>query len=360
MSTRARRLAAVRGAFARSDDPYAGGDMATASRLGAALWVIAGVLTWLLLPLSQPVEAIGQVGWAVAAACTVVGLVGAKTIASGRVSWDGLLVSSYLGLAQVALLQWLAGGSGTPYGELYLLVVIYAGATHPPRRVAGVLLATAAGVAAPLAYEGVTGALLGQTALRVVLLSAVGLLASVLIRSVRAQRVGLRDRSDQAERLARLDELTGLPNRRAFGEALGMEISRAQRFGSPLTLLAADLDGFKQVNDTFGHPAGDACLRHVADILKLTLRQYDSCFRVGGDEFTLLLPETSAADAETVARRVTAAVAAVAGPDGASLRVTCAPAELAEGMTGDELVAAADAELLARKRSPGLRLAHSV
>jgi diguanylate cyclase (GGDEF)-like protein len=223
-----------------------------------------------------------------------------------------------------------------------------------------VLLATAAGVAAPLVYEGVTGALLGQTALRIVLLSAVGLLASMLMRSVRAQRVGLRDRSDQAERLARLDELTGLPNRRAFGEALDMEISRAQRFGSPLALLSADLDGFKQVNDTFGHPAGDACLRHVADILKLTLRQYDACFRVGGDEFTLLLPETSAAEAETVARRVTAAVAAVAGPDGASLRVTCAPAELAEGMTGDALVAAADAELLARKRSPGLRLAHSV
>jgi diguanylate cyclase (GGDEF)-like protein len=237
--------------------------------------------------------------------------------------------------------------------------VLYAGALHPPRRLLGVVAAIAVASTAPLAYDGATPERVGQVGLRVVLLCAMGLLASAVMRTVRAQRVNLRNRSDAAEREARIDELTKLHNRRAFVEALAVEISRAQRFDSPLSLVVADLDDFKRINDTFGHPAGDKCLRDVADVLRDTLRQYDACFRWGGDEFALVLPETTAIDAEIVCRRAAAAIAGCIDPAGEPLRITCAPAQLTDGMTGDDLVAAADAVLLERKNGRGLRLAHS-
>ena len=196
--------------------------------------------------------------------------------------------------------------------------------------------------------------------LQFVLLSAIALLAAGLMKHVRAQRLGLRESGARAERLARVDELTGLPNRRAFSEALVVEIARARRFGSPLALVIGDLDDFKGINDTHGHPAGDACLVAVAEALRGTLRQYDTCFRWGGDEFALLLPETTAVDAEQVVWRLAAAVGACRDAAGAPLRITCAPAELTGAMSsGDELLAAADAELLTRKRARGSRLLRS-
>ena len=353
------RLHGIRAAFAPADDPYRGGDLATACRLGALLWIIATAVTWLLLPLSQPDEAIGDWGWAVAALVTSAGLVGVRRMRRGQVGWNELLATSYVAVAQVALFEWLAGGDGTPYPELYLLVALYAGALHPPRRLLGVIAAISAASAAPLVYATFSADRLGQTALRLLLLSAVALLASTLMRTVRAQRVGLRERGDQAEQLARVDDLTRLPNRRAFGEALDAEIARAERFGAPLSLVLADLDGFKGVNDGHGHPAGDACLRAAADALRATLRQYDACFRWGGDEFAILLPGTAVDEAEAACRRAREAVAAYPRPDGAPLGLTCAPAQLDAGMTSDDLVAAADAKLLERKRGPGLQLARS-
>ena len=349
----------VRAFFARADDPYAGGELPIACRLGAVLWVIATVLTVLLLPVSPPDEPVGAWGWIVAAATLALGVAGAHRMHVVRISWDGLYVTSYLAIGQVALLQWLSGGVGSPYAELLLLTTLYAGALHPPRRLLGVLGATALALAAPFAYDTATAEQVGGAALRMVLLTAVAMLAAGLMRNVRAQRVGLRNRSDQAEREARIDELTGLPNRRAFVEALRVEISRARRFGSPLSLVVGDLDAFKAINDTYGHPAGDATLCTVADVLRSSLRQYDACFRWGGDEFALVLPATDAPEAEGVCHRLTAAVAACAGPDGLPLRITCAPAQLGDAMTEDELLAAADAVLLERKSQPGLRLAHS-
>jgi GGDEF domain-containing protein len=91
---------------------------------------------------------------------------------------------------------------------------------------------------------------------------------------------------------ARVDRLTGLFNDRWMMEALGKEIHRSQRYGSPLALIMLDLDGLKAVNDRFGHPGGDALLRHTAGKVSAALRQIDSAARVGGDEFVVLLPAT--------------------------------------------------------------------
>jgi len=100
------------------------------------------------------------------------------------------------------------------------------------------------------------------------------------------------------------DPLTGLYNRRLFSEAFEKELNRARRYGSPLGLVILDLHRFKEVNDKHGHPRGDEVLRAAAATLKKALRTSDSAFRIGGDEFALLLPQTDAAQALALSRRV--------------------------------------------------------
>jgi len=100
------------------------------------------------------------------------------------------------------------------------------------------------------------------------------------------------------------DPLTGLYNRRLFSEAFEKELNRARRYGQPLGLVILDLHRFKEVNDKHGHPRGDEVLRAAAATLKKALRTSDSAFRIGGDEFALLLPQTDAAQALALSRRI--------------------------------------------------------
>jgi diguanylate cyclase (GGDEF)-like protein len=110
---------------------------------------------------------------------------------------------------------------------------------------------------------------------------------------------------EAARSLADRDPLTGFINHRALYERLGEEFVRAVRARRPLSLLMLDVDDFKLVNDTFGHQFGDRCLVHLAAIVKSTLRAADVPARYGGDEFAVILPETDAAAAATVAARIT-------------------------------------------------------
>src|SRR6478735_8449006 len=109
---------------------------------------------------------------------------------------------------------------------------------------------------------------------------------------------------DIVQRQAITDDLTGLVNRRRFIEALDAEIERARGFGSPLTIVLADLDNFKQVNDEHGHHGGDVVLRAFADLIRSHVRDVDVSGRLGGEEFAILLPETDAAGAARVAERM--------------------------------------------------------
>lgn len=102
------------------------------------------------------------------------------------------------------------------------------------------------------------------------------------------------------------DSLTGLYNQRHFLAVLEPEMERAKRYLRPLNLICIDLDNFKQVNDILGHVEGDAALRFTANIIKKQLRKTDMAFRYGGDEFMVLLPETSSEEAEIIGRRLTA------------------------------------------------------
>jgi diguanylate cyclase (GGDEF)-like protein len=118
--------------------------------------------------------------------------------------------------------------------------------------------------------------------------------------------------ADELRRIAMIDALTGVANRRSFDDALEHEWRRAQRAGDALALLMIDVDHFKSFNDRYGHPAGDACLRAVAQaLLGTSLRPADLVARYGGEEFVVLLPQTPRAGAEHVAHSVLDAVEAL-------------------------------------------------
>jgi diguanylate cyclase (GGDEF)-like protein len=135
----------------------------------------------------------------------------------------------------------------------------------------------------------------------------------------------LREASAELERLASVDPLTGVLNRRAFFDRLGTEFRRGLRYGRPVAALMIDIDHFKLLNDTHGHAAGDAVLTAVADTLAPNVRESDVIGRYGGEEFAVFLPETTLADGAFVAEKLRLVVEALEVPapvGGSPLRVT--------------------------------------
>ena len=142
-----------------------------------------------------------------------------------------------------------------------------------------------------------------------------GVTSDVLAR-LRERLVELEVENARLRQLSHHDELTGLANRRGFDAHLEKGIEALARYGSVVTVLALDLDGLKRINDTQGHPAGDDVLRAVARVLTSSLRVSDTPARFGGDEFGIILPQTSEARAVQVAQRLTAAVEKIEVPGG--------------------------------------------
>jgi diguanylate cyclase (GGDEF)-like protein len=114
----------------------------------------------------------------------------------------------------------------------------------------------------------------------------------------------LREAQRKLEEQSVTDALTGLKNRRFFDERLHEEFRRAQRYGDYLSLIMIDLDHFKEVNDRFGHPAGDLVLREAASLIRASIRDPDICARYGGEEFAVILPKTHMSGALAVAERI--------------------------------------------------------
>lgn len=158
---------------------------------------------------------------------------------------------------------------------------------------------------------------------------------------------------EREQQSARTDELTGLHNRRHFFELAERECSVARRHGRPLSVVLIDIDHFKQINDTFGHQAGDEVLARLAGTVAAHRRSGDILARYGGEEFVLMLPETEAQSALRVAEQLRAAVAAdgVDTPSGrANFTISAGVAQLgADAQTLEQLIRKADEALYAAK-----------
>src|SRR5918993_474597 len=153
------------------------------------------------------------------------------------------------------------------------------------------------------------------------------------------------------QRVAAIDSVTGLFNRRHFETRLQGEIQRVHRQQQPLSLLMVDIDDFKRINDTFGHIEGDQTLRTVAELMRGGVRIFDVCARYGGEEFAILMPGASLDTAAQVAERIRRRVHQRFQHDPVGVTISVGVAKLAPGQTGEELVAAADRRLgLAKRR----------
>ena len=142
----------------------------------------------------------------------------------------------------------------------------------------------------------------------------------------------------ELSRISQTDSMTGLPNRRFFEDRLREYISVSNRYDQPFSLLMADIDHFKHINDTFGHDAGDEILKAFADVLQCNCRNCDYCASFGGEEFMLFLPMTRAEDARMTAERIRLATRENCFlPDGHRLTVSIGVAEFQLGDTPDTL-----------------------
>lgn len=153
--------------------------------------------------------------------------------------------------------------------------------------------------------------------------------------------------------LADHDSLTGLCNRRCFMERLAAECARSRRYKRPFAVVLCDLDGLKQLNDCHGHQLGDAALVRLADVLRSTLRASDGAYRVGGDEFALVLVEAGADEAADVVSRLRAELAPSDDPGLAGLSASFGVAVFERHDEVAKLLRRADAAMYADKRRRG-------
>jgi diguanylate cyclase (GGDEF)-like protein len=171
--------------------------------------------------------------------------------------------------------------------------------------------------------------------------------AALALHSIRRQVDRL---LKQLRELARTDPLTGLANRREFESCFELELARARRSGAPFTLALGDIDFFKRLNDAHGHHAGDEALRATGQAITESTRSTDVCARIGGEEFAILLPDTTAALALPVIERVRRRMADVKTPASAPLRMSFGLVEFpAQGSTMRELMHTGDAALYEAK-----------
>ena len=161
----------------------------------------------------------------------------------------------------------------------------------------------------------------------------------------------------RVEQSSRIDELTGLFNRRHFEEQLNRGIAFHSRYGGVFSLLLLDLDGFKTYNDIYGHPSGDEVLRQIGRTVKNSIRGADQAFRYGGDEFVVILPQTTVDDAYAVAERVRTQIDTEM--KARETAVTCSvglASYPSDGLMSSELVTSADTALYYAKRTGGNRV----
>ena len=238
------------------------------------------------------------------------------------------------------------GGYLSPLRPLLFVVLVYPAFAYPWRFVLGLGLFEVAGVALVLSADGAVG-----TSQKAFLLVGLGLTLGMI--TIAAQNRGVQECAVAAltgrlEEQALEDPLTGCLNRRGFDRALAAEAARGNRYVVPWALLMLDIDHLKELNDAAGHAAGDAAIQRVADAMRAEARRTDVVARLGGDEFAMVLPETTTAEAHSLAERLQGRLRVV----GTGPRVTVSMGLAASaGMLSDPeaMMRAADAALYRAK-----------
>ena len=317
-------------------------DGGSAGRLLGILYVLSGLVTLAspLLPTPDGFHTAGVV-W-VGAAATGAGLI---TLALPWARWSRraplLLIPPAFAL--IAVHNITGGADPYRYGLFFFIAFVFIGVTQD--RGFAALAAAPATVAylVPLLLAEAPASSLASAAYAVPIFVGVG--ETLAWRSER-----LRCAEQRLHEMAYTDALTGLVNRPMFVERVTAALAeRADR--DRVWVLFADLDGFKPVNDRWGHDAGDRLLRAVAEAIRSCLPAGALPCRWAGDEFTVLLPDTSCEQAEETARAVERAVSGVEASCGARVGVTVGCAGAGATDTAEALIAAADAVMYARKRS---------
>jgi diguanylate cyclase (GGDEF)-like protein/putative nucleotidyltransferase with HDIG domain len=280
-------------------------------RLLGLLFVSSGAIGLLTLAFSQahPFDR-----WPIAIVAAVAVVPGAITVfVAPYLSERLLIVGLFNCVSLIAVAVGLSGGADSPYVILWAWTGVEAWYFLRPRQAAWFTVAAAAVVAVPLALAGDGAGGIAAWIMVVGTMVALGLVTHTL-RS-RADRL-IEILADRATR----DELTGLPNRRGYQERIEQELALGRRDGIPVTIVLADIDGFKALNDRFGHRFGDQALRAFADLCRAELRLPDLVSRVGGEEFAIVLPRADERDGLAVAERLRRAVRShMTAPDGRTL-----------------------------------------
>ena len=245
--------------------------------------------------------------------------------------------SGYLCCALATVVTAASHDLATPFCLFYLWVTVVSCHFLPVRRAVPQILVVAPCYAAALAVIDESAFPWFRWALLSVTVVVVGASVSAMRARLAALVAVLADS-------ARTDALTGLKNRRAFEEVLAIELERAARNGDTVALVIGDLDHFKAINDSFGHPAGDDVLRRAAKAIESAVRRVEMPFRIGGEEFAVIVPSTDLASAHLLAERVREAVArALAdGPRAVTMSLGVAGYP-AHGPDATSLIAQADA-----------------
>jgi diguanylate cyclase (GGDEF)-like protein len=316
------------------------------ARNGALLFGAASLVT--VLGLVLPHQAQVDVGGLVVVSAGSATLALVLVVAGARLNDAGYSVAIGLGTVLISFAAFSNGersGGAAGYDELYYLWVVFYAAYYFRRRALALqvlLIAVSYGVTLVMIDPGPIATSRWLTVIGLVTGGA------IVVRLLTEHVEQLLAELDKA---ARTDRLTGLANRRALEDDYRREAARAARTGEPIALVLIDLNRFKDINDVYGHAAGDTALMGVADRMRSVLRATDGAARIGGDEFVLLLPNSDMDSAAAVAERLTESAAARdsgATPVGLCFGV----AVCKEGLESlDDLMRRADQALYTKKRA---------
>jgi diguanylate cyclase (GGDEF)-like protein len=306
------------------------------------LFAIGGAIGLLSLLFSGPEAELPRIAASAAAAFALALLLLAAYDRTPTWAFDALLAA---GTVLIEWTVWASGDSTSAYSMLFFWIAIYAFYFLPQWRAALQLVVIVLAYAAVLALnrDGSSAAVIHWA-----MTNGALIVAGAMIGMQRAHTHSVvRRLADDARR----DTQTGLLNRRGFEELFETELERARRTDGELAVIVADLDNFKELNDRFGHPAGDAALRRVAQIFGTAKRRIDTVARIGGEEFAVIVPSSDHHAAYILAERMRREIRETFASDPSALTVSLGVAAFGlHGASTEALIRNADEALYAAKR----------